>query len=392
MKNPKGNSVTAVMVVATAVAAIISGCASVPKAPPGSMAVRNKLVQLRSETSLSSQVPVAIDQAEIAVKLAETSQPDAELAAHRVYLADRLVDTVRATAETRFAESQRLALRQQADAGRLAARTREADAARGAALAARSDAEASRNDAAMARNEADTARMKTEAARNDAAMARSEADAARMKAETARNETEAARVTAENARIEANATRAVAAMEAETARKDAERARMAAMAAQMEAATAQATAAAAASASEAKRQELGEQIALLQARTTERGIVLTLGDVLFATGSASLKPGAIGNLDRLVVFMNKYADRTALVEGHTDDVGSNATNEELSLRRANSVRGYLTSKGIAATRLASFGKGEMQPVAANDSAEGRQQNRRVEVVIENERQQAVVIR
>jgi outer membrane protein OmpA-like peptidoglycan-associated protein len=92
------------------------------------------------------------------------------------------------------------------------------------------------------------------------------------------------------------------------------------------------------------------------------------------------------------VFMNKYTDRTALVEGHTDDVGSNSTNEELSLRRAESVRGYLTSRGIAANRLASFGKGEMQPVAGNDSAEGRQQNRRVEVVIENERQPAVATR
>ncbi len=273
------------------------------------------------------------------MKLAETPQRDMELAAHRVYLADRLVDTARATAETRLAESQRQALKEQSDADRLAARTREADAARIAAARARSDATTARNDATTARN--------------DAAMANSDALAAR-------SETEAARLAAQNARAEAD--------------------------------TARITAAAAAAASEARRQELAEQIALLQARTTERGIVLTLGDVLFATGSANLKAGSIGNLDRLVTFLDKYSDRTALIEGHTDNVGSNASNEELSLRRAESVRGYLTAKGIAASRLASSGKGEMQPVTENESAAGRQQNRRVEVVIQNEPTPAVVAR
>ncbi len=375
MKKPNGRGTAGAMVAATVAAAIISGCASLPKAPPGSMEVRSKLARLESDTSLANQVPVALEQAETAVKLAETPQPDAELAAHRVYLADRMVDTVRATAETRLAESQREAIRQKSEADRLAARTREADAARGAAMTARNDAAAARSDAAMARNEADTVRT-----------------AAALAAETARNETEAARVATQTARAEADTTRAAAALAAETARNEAESARMAAQAARMQADAAQATAAATAAASETRRQELAEQIALLQAHTTERGIVLTLGDVLFATGSASLKPGTIGNLDRLVTFMNRYPDRTALVEGHTDDVGSNATNEALSLRRADSVRGYLVSKGIASNRLASSGKGEMQPVASNDSVEGRQQNRRVEVVIENERQAAVIAR
>ncbi len=128
-----------------------------------------------------------------------------------------------------------------------------------------------------------------------------------------------------------------------------------------------AAATAAAQLAESQQQELARQIALLQAKTTERGIVLTLGDVLFASGSDQLKPGAVGNLDRLVAFMGMYGDRTATIEGHTDNVGEEGYNQGLSQRRADSVKSYLAGKGVAAMRLSSIGKGEGYPIAGNES-------------------------
>lgn len=311
-----------------------------PKVPPGSEAVRSKLTTLKSQPQLAAQVPVVLEQAEKAVVLAETPQPDAKVAAHRVYLADRLVDTARATAETRLAEEQRVGLKQQSDDARLAARTREADVAQRAAAAAQSDAAASRV-------AAERSRLAVNSAVSDANKARAEADAARSEADAARMATEAALVAADSA--------------------------------------------AAAAAAKAQQQELESQIALLQARTTERGIVLTLGDVLFASGSDQLKPGAVEHLDRLVSFMGKYADRVAMIEGHTDSVGEESYNQGLSQRRADAVKTYLAGRGVALTRLTSIGKGEGYPIAGNESAGGRQQNRRVEVVIGNDMKSAARI-
>lgn len=129
--------------------------------------------------------------------------------------------------------------------------------------------------------------------------------------------------------------------------------------------------------------DLQRQIDALQARATERGLVLTLGDVLFTSGRADLKTGAEVNLDRLVAFLEQNPERGVLIEGHTDNVGSDDANLGLSQRRADSVSSYLVRRGIAPRRINASGKGEHQPVADNGSEGGRQQNRRVEVIIEN---------
>ena len=139
-------------------------------------------------------------------------------------------------------------------------------------------------------------------------------------------------------------------------------------------------------AAEAARDEADDlqlQIAALNAKETDRGLVVTLGDVLFATGKATLKGSATNNLNKLSIFLNKYQDRTVVIEGHTDSVGSEDYNLGLSQRRADSVRSYLVSQGVAPTRLVATGLGEGSPVSDNDSATGRQQNRRVEVIIAN---------
>lgn len=129
--------------------------------------------------------------------------------------------------------------------------------------------------------------------------------------------------------------------------------------------------------------ELQQQIQQLNAKETERGWVVTLGDVLFDTGRAELKEGSLSNLSKLSAFLNRYQDRKVQIEGHTDSIGSSGSNQGLSERRANSVRRYLENQGISADRLTTAGLGEDSPVTDNDTAASRQQNRRVEVIIAN---------
>jgi OOP family OmpA-OmpF porin len=126
---------------------------------------------------------------------------------------------------------------------------------------------------------------------------------------------------------------------------------------------------------------LQEKLAALGAKQTDRGAVVTLGDVLFDFNRADLKPGAQQNLYRLVSFLRENTDRELLVEGHTDSVGSESYNLELSQRRADSVRAFMVQNGVAPGRILTGGFGKAYPIVSNDSAEGRQLNRRVEVVI-----------
>jgi outer membrane protein OmpA-like peptidoglycan-associated protein len=129
--------------------------------------------------------------------------------------------------------------------------------------------------------------------------------------------------------------------------------------------------------------DLAQQLRDMQAKQTDRGIVLTLGDVLFDTGQATLKPGAAGTIDRLAAFLTQAPDRSVSIEGHTDSMGSDGFNQTLSENRANSVKAALVSRGIQADRIVATGKGEGVPVASNDNAAGRQQNRRVEIIVSN---------
>jgi outer membrane protein OmpA-like peptidoglycan-associated protein len=130
-----------------------------------------------------------------------------------------------------------------------------------------------------------------------------------------------------------------------------------------------------------QNQALMESLNDLQARQTERGVVLTLSDVLFDTGKAELKPGAMSAIDRLAMFMREYPERSVRIEGHTDARGSDELNRDLSQRRANAVEQALLARGISADRVEAVGLGEAYPVASNETAAGMQENRRVEIVI-----------
>jgi outer membrane protein OmpA-like peptidoglycan-associated protein len=304
---------------------VAAACATVPSSPQGAAEVRNKLTVLQNDPNLADRAKVEIRDAEAAVRLAEqpVSRDEAPLGAHRVYMADRQVEIARAKATTRYTEDQRARFAAERDAARLAARTREADAAR--------------YDADRASAQADRAAADADRARADTARARADAERARADAAIAYNAADAAR-------------RAEAESSADAARQAA---------------------------------DLQRQIDELQAEVTDRGLVLTLGDVLFTTGSAELQGGASNRLNKLVTFLNEYPERRVLIEGHTDSVGSSEYNQGLSQRRSESVKYYLTQQGIATQRISTSGMGKDQPVASNDSAAGRQQNRRVEIIIEN---------
>jgi outer membrane protein OmpA-like peptidoglycan-associated protein len=167
-----------------------------------------------------------------------------------------------------------------------------------------------------------------------------------------------------------------AAAEAERAGRaqaEAERARMAAAAEAERAAQAKADA-----------DKLMKELADLKAKQTERGMVLTVGEVLFALGKADLSPKALPSVDKLAEFLQKYTTRNVLIEGHTDSTGSDQLNMTLSQKRADAVKDALLAKGIAEGRITAKGYGKKYPVASNDTPAGRSQNRRVEVLILNE--------
>ena len=250
------------------VSGLLAACAPTPVVPEGAVQARADLTRLQSDAKLAPLAQEALTDAEAAVRLSEQTDAEPEIAAHRVYIAQRKVDIAEAVAEARYAEQERTALAAELDKARLEAREREA------------------------------------------AAARSDAQVARMEADTARSE-------------------------------------------------------------------------LQNARATDRGLVLTLGDVLFETGRADLRAGSVADLDQLARFLAKYPDRTVTVEGHTDSVGGEDYNVGLSHRRADSVRSYLLRQGIETSRISTQGMGESVPVASNDTAGGRQQNRRVEIIVSN---------
>jgi outer membrane protein OmpA-like peptidoglycan-associated protein len=135
---------------------------------------------------------------------------------------------------------------------------------------------------------------------------------------------------------------------------------------------------------------LETQLADLKVQKTERGLVLTLGDVLFETSQATLKPGAYATLDRLATALRENSGRKVVIEGHTDNVGSEQNNQGLSERRAQSVQAALMQRDVARSQISSLGKGENFPIGSNDSVDGRQSNRRVELIFTEDQPRVAV--
>lgn len=177
--------------------------------------------------------------------------------------------------------------------------------------------------------------------------------------------------------------------ETQTARDQAAAATAQAEIAQQQARSAQADA----QASAAQAQAAQEELSSLQARQTERGMVLTLGsNLLFDTGSDVLKPGADDSLNRVAQFLQQHERIAVRIEGHTDSVGTDSYNDALSERRAGAVAHALESRGVEPGRVQAVGRGKALPIAGNDTSAGRQQNRRVEIIFSDVQGQFVSAR
>ena len=226
--------------------------------------------------------------------------------------------------------------------------------------------------------------------REAAALDRARAEeATRRLAELEKLQAEAARVAAERDKAVAEAARLAAEAQAQQSRAIAaqlERDKAAAEAARIAAETQAQQARAAAEQADRDKAALRDQLRrqlnqVLDTRETARGLIVNLSDVLFDTGSATLKPATREKLARVAGILLSHSDLKLQIEGHTDSVGEAGYNQRLSENRADSVRAYLVAQGITATTVATAGFGETQPVASNESPAGRQQNRRVELVV-----------
>jgi outer membrane protein OmpA-like peptidoglycan-associated protein len=229
--------------------------------------------------------------------------------------------------------------------------------------------------------------------REDAALDRARAEEnARRQAELDRLTAEAARIAAERDKAAAEAARLAADSQAQQARALADQAardKAAAEAARAAAESARLAAEASAAKAEREKAELRDQLrqqlnSILETRESARGLIVNLSDVLFDTGSANLKPGAREKLAKVAGILLSHRGLKLQVEGHTDSVGSTEYNQHLSENRAGSVRTYLVEQGIAPNNVGTAGFGETMPVASNDTAAGRQQNRRVELIVSGE--------
>jgi outer membrane protein OmpA-like peptidoglycan-associated protein len=211
---------------------------------------------------------------------------------------------------------------------------------------------------------------------------RADAEQARLQAEQARQQAEQARAEAERMKLEAQK----AAEEAAAQKAEAEKARQAALEQQRAAEAQTQKALQAAAQAEAEKAQLRAQLleqlnSILQTRDSARGLIVNMSDVLFDTGSSTLKPGAREKLAKISGILLAHKGLTLQIEGHTDSVGGDDFNQQLSERRAASVLDFLAGEGVSGEAMSARGFGKTQPVADNDTAEGRQRNRRVELVV-----------
>jgi len=264
-------------------------------------------------------------------------------------IAVKKMDEERAANERRASEAAQARSQAQADDATRRKEQAESDTEKAQAAKAQAESDAANAQAAKSQAESDTAKARTDAADAQAAAAKAKSDMADSQAASA------------------NALSA--------AQADAERSRLAAQQAQLSAQQAEAEKA-------ALRTRLSEQLnRILQTRDSARGLIVSMSDVLFDTGKYSLKPGAREKLAKVAGILLAYPGLNIEVDGFTDSVGTDASNQRLSENRAASVRDYLVNQGVSPASITSKGLGNSNAVATNDNATGRQMNRRVELVV-----------
>jgi outer membrane protein OmpA-like peptidoglycan-associated protein len=231
--------------------------------------------------------------------------------------------------------------------------------------------QASSDAQAKSRHQADAAIRQKEEAQSDTAKAQAAKTQAESDATRARNDAADAQSAAAKARAEMADSQAASASALSAAQADADRSRLAAQQAETDKA--------------AMRTRLSEQLnSVLQTRDSARGLIVSMSDVLFDTGKYSLKPGAREKLAKVAGILISYPGLNIEVGGYTDNVGGDLMNQTLSENRAGSVRDYLVHEGVATNSVSAKGFGNTLPVATNDNSAGRQQNRRVELLVSGE--------
>lgn len=274
------------------------------------------------------------------------------------------IDTLARDTVTTAEEARVMAVKQKAEEDAQARAAADKKAAEDRAAQAKLAAEAE----ARRRAEAEQERQQAEVARQQAEAARQQAEAAKAEALRLKQEADQARAEAEKAKAQAVAQQQALAVEADKAKKAAEEADRLRQQAEKEKA-------------DLRAQLLAQLNAVLSTRDTARGLIANMSDVLFKTGSFELLPGARERLAKVSGIVLAHPGLRLEVEGHTDSIGSDEYNQQLSEERADAVRSYLVQQGIPESAIVARGLGKSSPVASNDTAEGRQQNRRVEMVI-----------
>ena len=340
-------------------------------APRGTYSSTNTHIQ-DAIFGIDSKTPLELFEARNAVRIAKNASADKYAAfifskagqqmmhAEEVYRQKQNRATVEAAAKeaVETAEEARL----------MAVKKKAEDEAAGEAAAREAKARADADAEAKRRNDAEIARAQAEEARAEAEQAKAEAEKMKQEALAAAEEAQAAKAAAEKAQAEAVAQQQVLAAEADKAK---------ASAAQSENLRQQA---------ENEKQELRGRLlqqlnSVLATRDSARGLIANMSDVLFRSGSVELLPAARERLAKVSGIVLAYPSLHVSIEGHTDSVGSDEYNQDLSERRAQSVRDYFVRGGIPEGAVDARGFGKAEPVASNETSEGRQQNRRVELVL-----------
>ena len=310
---------------------LISACVSAPKKDLALDRVRGELDNLKSNTEMAGYAPLALGEAERALRKAELATGDDLYRSYLVYMADRRIQIARAMAEREQHERILDELKKQNSDMLIKASQLEADLARLDAEQARLLVATTVEDAERAREEKELAQQNEAESARAAQLSAEEADQARRLAESRASEADLARLEAELASQQVTS--------------------------------------------------LTRQLENLQLRETESGVVVTLGDVLFASGQAQLVEGGRSSLEEVVDLLQTEPNKKIRVEGHTDSLGEADANLLLSEQRAQAVLDALVSLGVASERISALGMGEDFPIASNEDEDGRARNRRVDVIL-----------
>ena len=313
---------------------ILASCATIDVPTPALRQAREAVRAAQTDAAVQSGAPLELRRATEALDRADRAlvngDPPREID-HYAYIARRRAETAMALAAAKTDEGAIKTVEVDRERARADNRTLEAQAARADADVQRAQAAAATQQAAIAQQQAQAMRAQAAQANQIAAASQAQTVAAQSQAAAAQNEAELSRAQAQ--------------------------------------------------ASEARAAELQRRMADLEATKVDRGRVVTLGDVLFEFGHAEVRPTAQARLAKLADFLKQYPERKILIEGHTDNIGSAATNDQLSTRRAESIRRELALLGVSSDRMTTIGYGKDFPIAANDSDTSRALNRRVEVYI-----------